>query len=355
MSYYDDPSTTGFTENMDSKSLIDSRIRFFTEAVYYDNVKAVIGFEVGDFNWGEGWHNADEVNVETKHAYLQFNPDFYKNISLKVGLQGYRDLYHRAIFDEDAAGISLATNFSNFNVDTGLYVLADDDADDSSSETLGVLDIKRKTKNHLLKGSFIHYNIKDQFSISYFAAGANMNYNNLMFGGHFIYNTGENKNLDTDINGYFGYAYSGYKVEDFKMKLKFGYVPSKIESDSITGLVAIRPNAVGYGLEYFFRGPVYDANAMTRDYGLVGMGNMVGVLNVSYKFLYANFGMINATNEDIDNKHIGNEIDFGINTNITNGLNLKTVYAIFMPSEDFDYNSGDKTATELSMQLKYKF
>ncbi|TYB30817.1 MAG: hypothetical protein FXF47_07205 [Candidatus Mcinerneyibacterium aminivorans] len=276
-------------------------------------------------------------------------------MKFKVGLQGYRDMYHRAIFDEDAPGITASTKIDKFNLNTGLFVLNDDEVNENASQTFGTIDIKRKSENNTVKGSLMYYTIQDELSIFYLGAGTDITLNNNIFGGHFIYNMGEDKLTDQDINGFFGYAYAGRKIMDnLKLKLKFGYTPSKYDADSKTMFYSIKPNAVGYGLEYFYRGSVYDYNALTRNYqGILGEGNMVGVLNASYKFLYANLGMIYATNEDIDDKHIGNEIDLGITTEVAEKIKFKAVYAMFMPCKDSW--SENETASELSMQLNYKF
>ena len=62
------------SENPDVMNMSDYRLRLFTTATMSDSLKAVWGVEVNGV-WGDDEQNRDEVNVQTKHLYLEFTPD----------------------------------------------------------------------------------------------------------------------------------------------------------------------------------------------------------------------------------------------------------------------------------------
>ncbi|HMA69838.1 MAG TPA: hypothetical protein VKN74_08185 [Candidatus Mcinerneyibacterium sp.] len=341
-----------------AESIMDTRVRLYTTATMSENLKAVVGLEIGDFEWGNDDHNADYENVEVKNAYLEFTPEMMEMLTFRVGLQTYVDQFGSAVFDEDAAGIMMMPEFEGFNMNAGLFVLEDDDVE-TDSHTFGIIDMTKDMDALSLKGSLYYDTVRDEYSRIYFGAGADYDMNDsLGMGGHFLYMSWKQDSDigDAEAKGYFAYLYGEYTMDKFNAKVNFGYTPSEDAiSDDATAFAGIEPYPYLYGLEYFFPGDVYDGKSQQWDYGGYGLptGSMVVSANLSYDFLFANIGLINTTAEEIDDNALGTEIDLGIDYELTEGLNFKAVYAIFMPGDSFgdDYENG----TELSTQLKYKF
>ncbi|TYB30819.1 MAG: hypothetical protein FXF47_07215 [Candidatus Mcinerneyibacterium aminivorans] len=339
----------GFNEfGYDTVSVIDSRFRLYTNAVFSENIKAVLGFEIGDFKWGDEGHNHDFKNVETKRAMFVFIPDFLRNITFTVGLQGYTDQFQASVFDEDIAGLLIEPKLESFNIKAGLFNYTDDDVMDENSHTFALIDISKQLNNLNIKSSLYYDDIRNERVTMYLGGGADYTLDQIVIGGHLLYMT---RSYETDgvedITGYFAYTYGEYSMDKFGLRVNFGYTPS----DDNTYFEGVEPYAESYGLEYAYQGPVNDSNGLIEDYGT--MGQMVLSAKAEYDFLYATFGIINTTNSGIDDKRFGNEFDLGIKKEITEGLTFKAVYAYFMPG-NFSGPDTDN-AHEFSTQLKYKF
>ena len=86
------------------------RARLYFDFIASENLKAVLGLEIGDITWGngDGALATDGVNLETKHAYIDFKlPN--TEVSIRAGLQG---LYipgnlGSPILDDDAAALMI--------------------------------------------------------------------------------------------------------------------------------------------------------------------------------------------------------------------------------------------------------
>src|SRR6056297_2672387 len=217
----------------DSKSVMDTRVRLYTTATMSDNLKAVVGFEIGDFEWGNDDHNADYENVEVKNAYLEFSPDMIEKLTFRVGLQSYADPFGSAVFDEDAAGIMVMPEFDSFNMNAGIFVLEDDDVL-SQSTTFGIMDFSKNINKLSFKGSFYYFQMRKLYSKFYTGIGADYKLNDtLKMGGLFIYLSTKQ---DPDIGGnkskgYFGYLFLKYSSDKFSVKLNFGYAPADYTAD----------------------------------------------------------------------------------------------------------------------------
>lgn len=88
------------------------RARVWFDFVANENVKAVLGLEIGDIRWGDGGGEigADAVAVEVKHAYLAFKlPNTDVNVS--AGIQGVAlpNNLGSAILDDDVASVVVST------------------------------------------------------------------------------------------------------------------------------------------------------------------------------------------------------------------------------------------------------
>jgi len=369
-------------ENPDVNTLTDYRMRLFTNAVFSDSLKAVWGVEV-DGRWGNEEQNRDEINVKTKHLYMDFAPDFLDMLSVRVGLQPYKDPFGSAIFDEDAVGIFFSPKFESFNLKAGWLQFQNQDISEDRDDNLFVLEGSKEFDSFSLGAAFLYdMGFRDPHILDHAMSPMIMiwplEYNNMWLGihgkyhtdaleagGHFVYNSStftENIDfpIDVDSSGFFAYLYGKYSIsEKMNVKLHFGYTPGMdYDSDDLTFFTAIKPQANLYGLEYFFYGPVFDHATMLNTYGDY-FGQTVLALNINYDFLYMNAGMIKANFDNYssaDEKEFGKEIDFGFNYPVTDGLTLSGVYALFMPGKFMEERYGHKeTAHELAFKLEYQF
>ena len=350
MSAYTNTEEIGL-EAADEISKIDSRIRLYTKATYSDAVAFTLGIEVGDFDWGRKGHNRDEKNTEVKHAYMDLNPDFAKQMKWRIGLQGYKDLFGQAIFDEDAPGIVVFPKMNNLQMRSGIFILSDDDAKENTedSRTLAFVDSSFKAGSSTVKGA-VYYDLnRNEAATIYLAGGGDLTFDSFGFGGQLIYMS---RNYDDDaletVSGMFAHLYAHLSKDKFTAKAQLGYSPAG-ENSSYEG---IEEYSDLYGLEYAYKGSVYDGQSLLSTYG-GETGQMVLALNVAYDFLFANAGLIRATHSDIEDKAIGTEVDLGFKTRLTEKADFTGVYALFMPGKAF--GEDDKTAHELAAQLKFKF
>ena len=403
----------------DSFNRMYQRYRFGVTGSMGDRISAHFELQVGDEQWGNKNYNEREMNIRTLYAYLQFRPEFLgDNTSFRVGLQGYDDIFQYSIWSDEGVGIMLNHTTDNFTANVGYLTLRDDDVDTElldfkskgilvedmgvvpfpASETLFIADMNYKATDVLnLKGAFYYDTIRDSivimgpgmsftYSMAYYGAGADYKLNDMLtFGGHFVMRSGNMKMWaaddllsDVDINGWFAYAYSTFTMDKFSAKINFGYTPWSLNEDSFTGWGGAFPLMDGayittasffggnqwqtaYGLEYFGRGEVCDRQAVNGGYG--GMyGLMVISANLSYDFLFANFGILrNTDSTDFDDyitppASLGTELDLGVKTEIMKGLEFKAVYAMFFAGDFYAYDGEDaENGHEMSMLLRYTF
>jgi len=99
-------------------ALIDSRLRLWMTPKIREDLKVIFGIEVGDVSWGEevgsftldnnlgkasgGAQGTDGVNIETKHAYMEYSP---KGLTLQIGLLPFAAPC-QFVIDSDLAAIT---------------------------------------------------------------------------------------------------------------------------------------------------------------------------------------------------------------------------------------------------------
>ncbi len=377
----------------------DSRFRLYTTAKLSSQLKAVWGLEIGDFEWGAGDRSSDMVNVETKHLYMDFAPDFAPSMMFRVGLQPILDPFNSAIFDEDAPGIVVMPKIEKFDFSFGMIVYQDDDVakklkfkdslkistDGGNTAARNVYFVQGIYKADALnlKGAF-YYDYTSKANVGthdisniYFGAGMDYKTGDMTFGANFILNSYTKKEgieTDEDVyedftrSGSLLYAYADYKKDKFNAKLHFGYTPGEdFGSDDSTegkGYYGIKEFTGVYGLEYLYGGAVYDTTGFyAYNYG-GELGQMVIAMNLSYDWIFANAGLISCTFGEAEGSELGKgfatEIDFGIKKELTKGLEFRMVYAIASAGSLFEdsYEAEDQetgTDHELSAIFKYKF
>ncbi len=405
--------------DIDGFNRMYQRYRFGVTGALSDRLSAHFQLQVGDEQWGNKNYNEREVNIKTLYAYLQFAPEFLgDNTSIRVGLQPYDDIFQYSIYSDEAVGVLINHANDTFSANLGYFTLRDDDVDNDwdaaedgdyyiwpLSETLFVFDMNYKATDALnVKGAFYYDSIPKaytdidddeyfKYNMAFFGAGFDYLMNeNMSFGGHFVMRSGKLESYDEgdlefeiEGNGWFAYAYTTYTMDKFSAKLNFGYTPFDFEENedhsvSLTTWSGAFPLVdygfavddmflfingnqwqTAYGLEYFGRGDVCDRQAVNGGYGGYG-GLMVVSANLSYDFLFANFGIMNHTfsNETFPSdfsKSIGTELDLGVKTNIMEGLEFKAVYAMFFVGDFYTFGGSEDVdnAHEMSMQLRYAF
>jgi len=388
------------------------RYRFGVTGEMSDRLSAHFEFQVGDEQWGNKNYNEREVNLRTLYAYLQFRPEFLgDNTTFRVGLQGYDDIFQTSVFSDEAIGIIVNQDMDKFKANFGFLTLRDDDVDPgivfspdaeglfTSASTLYLADMSYAFTDALtVKGAFYYDYLTNlppseavmyQSAMAFYGIGADYLWNDsISIGGHFVLRSGTTKVIADgeeafkgDQSGYFAYSYASYTQDKFSAKINFGYTPMNIETSSgsfdITrwgGAFALLSNdpmniiygftegdqwQTAYGLEYYGRGEVCDRLAMDGGYGGI-LGLMVISANLSYDFLYANFGILRATADEDTfiglNKNYGTELDLGIKTEIMKGLEFKAVYAMFFTGDFYEYDDVTlDNGHEMSMLLRYTF
>ena len=356
----------------DTITYSDYRMRLFTEATFSDALNLVWGVEVNG-QWGNEDQNRDEVNVKTKHLYLDFTPDMIQMLNFRVGLQPYKDIYQGAIFDEDAVGVSIMPEVKFADLKMGYFVFNDEEAADGDSRRFYTFDAAKTFGKLTAKTAVIYNKDKDEeLSSLYYGLTADYAFNDRLQAGA-LYAYCDNTWLPADEDdyndhGWFIYGYASYAVSDkMNVKLHYGMSPGKSnDNGDYISFMGIMPYFNPYGLEYLFKGPVMDDNPifLTPGYDIYGdweiIGQQVIAANITYDMFYLNAGYVTLASFDwspsgLDNytKSFGTELDLGVKLDVMEGLELSAVYAMFMPGDFFELD--DDTAHEMSAKLQYNF
>ena len=349
----------------------DYMMRFFTEATFSDALNLVWGVEVKGI-WGNEEQNRDEINVKTKHLYLDFTPDLVQMLNFRVGLQPYKDIYQGAIFDEDAVGLTITPELEFIDLKAGYFVFHDEEAYYGESRRFFTLDAG-KSFGDLTARTAVLFNKDTEQELSSLYYGLTADYainDQLKVGALYVYN--DNTWLPADEDDYndhgsFIYGYASYAFNDkLNIKLHYGTSPGKTnDNGDYISFMGIAPYFNPYGLEYLFKGPVMDDNPvfLSPGYDLDGdwyiMGQQVIAANIVYDMFYLNAGYVTLASFDWpsdyrnDTKSFGTELDLGVKLDVAEGLELSAVYAMFMPGDFFELD--DDTAHEISCKLQYNF
>jgi hypothetical protein len=124
------------TKHPGTSNYIEQRARLMYIAKANDDLKLVTHFEI-DSRWGDNSYNsnnttrnnggaigADQVNLETKNVYLDFNiPSAPVNV--KLGLQAWNLGYKGIILNDDQAGVSATAKLENGTVSFAYFRLDD--------------------------------------------------------------------------------------------------------------------------------------------------------------------------------------------------------------------------------------
>lgn len=160
----------GQNSKADTKSYVEQRARLKYIAKVNDDLKLVTHFEI-DSRWGDNSYNsngttrnnggaigADQVNLETKNVYLDFNIPTTP-VNVKLGIQPWEDAYQGIFVDTDMAGLLASSTFGNAALSLGWFRFDDSKLPGDGSRDLVVLDGKYSlTKELKVGGSYYMLN-----------------------------------------------------------------------------------------------------------------------------------------------------------------------------------------------------
>ncbi len=355
-----------------------------------DDLKLVTNFEI-DSLWGDnsygvarnqgGAVGADQVNIETKSAYLDFNiPGSPVPVNLKVGIQPYLDAYKGIIFSNDGAGVVATSNSGKAYARLSYFRFYDNNKTDltPANNTLGHLtqdfinlDVKYGiTKDLKVGGSYVLlYDDRSRatsprVNVHMIGVNAEAKVGPAVIDGFFIYQTGK-AGAVTDN----GAASAAGSAQPFKtvnafaanvgVKARVGLGTARLNALYISGDSSVNSGESRNdfitikGTEHTFypaemmillrskhainsdRAIVYNLNNANQ--GLIG-GFLGYDINVGKFFVYSNVGLAavakNATSRDSD--YMGTEINTEIGYKLFDNLSASVQAAYMVLGGYFD-------------------
>ncbi len=121
---------TAYRDDNKANNYFEQRARLQYTAKANDDLKLVTQFEIDSKFGGDktgkygvssdaGVLDADGINFETKHVYLDFN--LGKAVNVKTGIQPIKDAFKGVFIDADVAGILVTTKLAPLTLSTGYY------------------------------------------------------------------------------------------------------------------------------------------------------------------------------------------------------------------------------------------
>jgi len=143
----DDPNTTAGDGNSEDDFAVYQRARVWFDFVASENVKAVLGLEIGDSRWGQSdtgaGLGADKTVIEVKQAYLDFNvPN--SEVNVKAGVQWVElpSNLGSSIIGGDMAALVVSTPFNDMiSLTAGYARPVDLNAEDSGENANDEVDV----------------------------------------------------------------------------------------------------------------------------------------------------------------------------------------------------------------------
>lgn len=131
-------ASSGFAtiiDNPKTRTYIEERARLLYSAKANDDLKLVTHFEIDYSKFGDDSYGisrgkgaaigADEINLETKNVYLDFNIPVAVPINVKVGVQPWIDAYGGLFVNADIAGVVATGKYNNFTNSLAFFRLDD--------------------------------------------------------------------------------------------------------------------------------------------------------------------------------------------------------------------------------------
>lgn len=384
-------------DNPKTKEYLEQRARLMYIAKASDDLRLVTHFELdyskfGDDSYGSARGKgaalgADEINLETKNIYLDFNLPTAVPVNFKIGMQPWIDSYGGLVVNADMAGVLASAKYAGFSNSLGFFRFDDKGtiAGKNSRDFLA-LDTKYSLNKDVRIGAS-YYLLNDDLDVATStltgkdpARVANSSIVHMLgvngqakvgiatIDGGFLYQFG---NLEAPVNGHLsafgGYVGSKVAVGPGTFNVVAAYTTG--DSNPSTGNSNAFQSVGNTNSGSFSENSFYGANMhllMRSKYEINSSRNLiyssnnnnqgmtVGSLGYDMKFndkLYGNanvgFGAIsktNSTNATADSKYLGTEINAEVGYKLYDNLNA-SVYGAYAALGDYFKNVGTTTSS----------
>lgn len=381
-----DPSLSDKSKS--SSNFVEQRARLKYSAKASNDLKLVTQFELDYAYWGNssygvernggGAIGADQINIETKNIYLDFNPA--KGYNVKLGMMPNNDAFKGVLFDADMAGLLVSSsNCGKLTPSFGLFRFVDsnDNNDKLGSTTSDMLMLDAKyevSPNFKLGGAY--YLFLDETGtndIKMNVLGLNGEYSsgNLTLSGFAVYETGSDHG--ESVNSFAANVGAAYKVGPGTARAEALYVMGS--DDNKNSFYSVNYENGYYNNEMVILGR--DKNAMTTDNAIIAfagnkgqgqMGLYLGYdlpvtekLATAFNVGFASIAKKNNTSTlDADNgKYLGTEINAEATYTVLKGLTagVRAGYAMLGSYYDNVTLDGKDPVNpyDLKLMVKYSF
>ncbi len=249
--------------------LATQRVRTQVEFIASETLRGVLQFEIGNIGWGKnsprnnrhdggnigGQLNTDGVNIETKHAYIDwYVPGFYNAevgnaLRVQMGLQYLAlpsETFGNPVFGADVAGIVTSYTFNKNVALTAFWARPYDVTENiTTGNTFDAMDMF----GVIMPFTFENFNVTPWFVYSSIGGAS-------QYGTYFNDPTGHFEAAD-NLNAYIGGFASKLTLGDFAFKLDatYGYADrdrSGLETSGWMATMAIDYNNLGWGTPTLF-------------------------------------------------------------------------------------------------------
>lgn len=405
------PYFATISDNPQTKTFMEQRARLLYSAKASDDLKLVTHFELdyskfGDNSYTVGRNNgaalgADQINLETKSIYLDFNLPTTTKVNFKVGMQPWIDSYGGLVVNADMAGVLASAKYGDLANSIGFFRF-----DDLAGRTgvTGLSGISGKnTRDFLTLDS--KYNVTKDFRVgaSYYLLNDDLDVDNSVLTATSNATTGRvAKSSITHMVGVNAQAKAGIATIDGGLIYQFGNQENYIGTGKsghlsafggyVGSKVAAGPGTVNFVAAYtsgdstpgtgnsnafqsvqnttstgVSENTFYGANLhillrskyeITSNGNIIGTSNnknqgmTVGALGYDMKFtdrLYGNanvgFGAVAKTNANsgtADSKYLGTEFNAEVGYKLTENLNASVVGAFLKLGDYYKGQGGAK-------------
>jgi len=371
-------------KSQSSANFVEQRARLKYIGKASNDLKLVTQFELDYAYWGNssygvarnggGAIGADQVNIETKNIYLDFNPA--KGYNVKLGMMPNNDAFKGILFDTDMAGLLVSSsNCGKFTPTFGVFRFVDDSTNKLGSSTNDMLMLDAKYEvapNFKLGGAyylFLDDTTGNDTKMNVLGLNGEYSTGNLTLSGFAVYETGSINN--TDVNSFAANVGAAYKVGPGTARAEALYVQGS--DDGKNSFYAVNGENGFYNNEMVLLGR--DKNAMTTDNSIIfnsgnnGQGQM-GIylgydlpvtekLTTAFNVGFASIAEKNGTGNDDNGKYLGTEINAEATYTVLKGLTagVRAGYAMLGSYYDNVTLDGKDPVDpyDIKLMVKYSF
>ena len=342
-----------------SNSYIDSRLRLKFTNLFNERLKGVFQVEVGDIRWGDAFTGGDlgtdDVNIETKNLYFDFNCTSLM-FDLRVGLQTVKE-HTSLVLNADLAGLLIQKKIGNLDGEFGYGKLEENNVSEADDKDVFWFNLKNDFIgfNSIFTQRYVQgdHDIYSFWFIPYYL----MQMNDLSLDLSLMYNNGywlDWAGTYSKNQGFGADAKFQLKMNDTKLKLEVLYITGDDNTDD---------NEYSYffdlgeyycsGLEIFGRG-IHDSASEGYFARIDELGKLDIIGKIEHKIdrftLFGNAGFIN--NAAGDETQLATELDAGVKIDLCEALQFSFVGAYALLNEDLGF---DDDLYEISSRFQYTF